>query len=170
MKERLITAGVLIVVLLFVGIIDNKFLTGLLIGVIAIGGYLEAEKLFNTKEKEIFYIAIASVVLALIISPLTAAVFAVIVSGAYIAYYQKDLNIISPIIYPILPVMILYALYVKNSMQVLWWLIVIVALTDSLAYFVGKNFAKKFIHQGFCATSPNKSWEGVIGGVVGATI
>ena len=170
MKERLITAGVLIVVLLFVGIIDNKFLTGLLIGVIAIGGYLEAEKLFNTKEKEIFYIAIASVVLALIISPLAAAVFAVIVSGSYIAYYQKDLNIISPIIYPILPVMILYALYVKNSMGIIGWLIVIVALTDSLAYFVGKNFAKKFIHQGFCATSPNKSWEGVIGGVVGATI
>ena len=170
MKERLVTSIVLIAILLLVGIIDNRLLTGLLIGVIAIGGYLEAEKLFNTKEKEIFYIAIASVVLALIISPLAAAVFAVIVSGAYIAYYQKDLNIISPIIYPILPVLILYALYVKNSMQVLWWLIVIVALTDSLAYFVGKNFAKKFIHQGFCPTSPNKSWEGVIGGVVGATI
>ncbi|AZV45927.1 CDP-archaeol synthase [Nautilia sp. PV-1] len=170
MKERLITSLVLIVILLLVGIIDNRFVTGLFIGAIAIGGVLEAQKLFKTEEREIFYIAAASVALSLIINPLAAAVFGVIVSASYIAYYQKDLKILSPVLYPLVSLMILYALYVKNSMGIIGWLIVIVALTDSLAYFTGKNFAKKFIPQGFCATSPNKSWEGVIGGVAGATV
>ncbi|GAB6074282.1 phosphatidate cytidylyltransferase [Nautilia lithotrophica] len=170
MKERLITSVVLIAILLLVGIIDNRFLTGLLIGAIAIAGYIEAQKLFKTEDKEIFYIAVASVLLSLIVNPFIALIFGVIVSASYIAYWQKDLKIISPVIYPLIPVMILYALYVKHGMGVIGWLIVIVALTDSLAYFVGKNFARKFIPSGFCKTSPNKSWEGVIGGVAGATI
>ncbi|WP_456479531.1 phosphatidate cytidylyltransferase [Nautilia sp.] len=170
MKERIITSVVLIAVLLLVGVIDNRFLTGVLTGAVAIAGYTEAEKLFNTKDKEIFYIAIASVVLSLIVNPFTALVFGVIVSASYIAYYQKDLNVISPVVYPLVPVMVLYALYVKQGMGIIGWLIVIVALTDSLAYFTGKNFARKFIPTGFCKTSPNKSWEGVIGGVAGATV
>jgi len=170
MKERLVTSVVLIAVLLIVGLIDNRFLTGLVIGAIAITGYMESQRLFETNEKEIFYIAAASVALSLIINPLTAAVFAVITSVSYVAYYQKDLRVVSPVLYPLLPVMIMYALYVKHGMGVIGWLIVIVALTDSMAYFVGKNFARKFIPQGFCATSPNKSWEGVIGGVSIATV
>jgi len=170
MKKRIVTSVVLIAVLLLVGIIDNRFLTGLFIGAIAIGGYLEAENLFKTKSKEIFYIATASVLLSLIVNPFTALVFGVVVSASYVAYYKKDLKIISPVIYPLVPLMILYALYLKHGMGTMGWLIVIVALTDSLAYFVGKNFARQFISKGFCPTSPNKSWEGVIGGVVGATI
>jgi phosphatidate cytidylyltransferase len=170
MKERILTSVVILAVLLVVGLINNRFLTGLVIGAIGIIGFLEAEKLFGEKEEKIFYIAVAAIVLSLIINPMTAAVFAVIVSASYVAYYQKDIKILSPILYPLLSVLVLYALYVKYGMGVLAWLIIIVALTDSLAYFVGKNFSRKFIEEGFCETSPNKSWEGVIGGVVGATI
>jgi phosphatidate cytidylyltransferase len=170
MKERLITSVVLIAVLLIIGIIDNRFVTGLFIGAVTVGGILEAQKLFKTEEKEIFYIAVASAVLSLIINPLAAAVFGVIVSASYIAYYQKDLKILSPVLYPLVPLMVLYALYVKHSMGIIGWLIVIVALTDSLAYLTGKNFAGKFISKGFCTASPNKSWEGVIGGIAGATV
>ncbi len=170
MKERIITSVVLIAVLLFVGIIDNRYLTGLLIGAIVVAGYMEAQNLFKTDEKEMFYISLAGVALSLIVNPFTALIFGVIVGASYIAYNQKDLKIISPVIYPFVPLMILYALYVKYGMGTLGWLIVIVALTDSLAYFMGKNFARQFISKGFCLTSPNKSWEGVIGGVAGATI
>jgi len=170
MKERIITSIIIIAVLLIVGLIDNKYLTGLLIVGIGILSFIEAQKLFNTFDEKIFYVVIVSLILSLIINPLIAAVFAVIVSASYIAYYQKDLNIISPVLYPIVSILVLYALYLKHSMGVIGWLIVIVALTDSFAYFVGKNFARKFINQGFCATSPNKSWEGVIGGVFFSTI
>jgi phosphatidate cytidylyltransferase len=170
MKERIITSIIIIAILLIVGLIDNKFLTGLLIGGIGLLGFFEAQKLFNTFDEKIFYVVLASLILSLIINPLIAAVFAVIVSASYIAYYQKDLKIISPVLYPIVSILVIYALYLKHSMGVIGWLIVIVALTDSFAYFVGKNFARKFINQGFCATSPNKSWEGVIGGVFVASV
>ena len=48
----------------------------------------------------------------------------------------------------------------------LLWLLVIVASTDIGAYFVGRTFGKTK----FCETSPNKTIEGVIGGVVFAVV
>jgi len=48
----------------------------------------------------------------------------------------------------------------------LLWLLVIVASTDIGAYFVGRTFGKTK----FCETSPNKTVEGVIGGVVFAVV
>ena len=115
MKERIITSIAIIAVLLIVGVIDNKYLTGMLIGGIGILSFFEAQKLFNTFDEKIFYVALASLILSLIINPLIAAVFAVIVSASYIAYYQKDLKIISPVLYPIISLLLLYELYLKNS-------------------------------------------------------
>ena len=46
------------------------------------------------------------------------------------------------------------------------WLLVIVAGADIGAYFVGKTIGKTK----FCETSPNKTVEGVAGGLVVATI
>ena len=46
-------------------------------------------------------------------------------------------------------------------------LIVVVGLTDTAAYFVGKSFGK---HPLAPVVSPNKSWEGAIGGFVGALL
>ncbi|MCH7960435.1 MAG: phosphatidate cytidylyltransferase [Candidatus Hydrogenedentes bacterium] len=46
-------------------------------------------------------------------------------------------------------------------------LIVVVALTDTAAYFVGKTFGK---HPLAPVISPNKSWEGAIGGFAGALL
>jgi len=169
MKERLITSVVLIVLLLAVGFIDNRYLTGLVIGAVAVFGYKEAEKLFNYASNEVFYTVIASVFLSILLNPMVGLVFGAVFTASYIAYYQKDLKLLSGILYPLMPVLVIYALYIKHSMASIGWLILIVALTDSLAYFVGKNFARKFIKQGFCKTSPNKSWEGVIGGVLIAT-
>jgi phosphatidate cytidylyltransferase len=46
------------------------------------------------------------------------------------------------------------------------WLLVVVAGADVGAYFVGKSKGKT----SFCETSPNKTLEGVAGGVVTASI
>jgi len=51
-------------------------------------------------------------------------------------------------------------------METLIWLVLIVALTDTAAYFVGKAVGKT----PFCEVSPKKTWEGVAGGVVVATL
>jgi len=170
MKERIVTSAVLILFLLIVGFIDNRILTGAVIGVLAVVSYFEASKLFGAEEKEIFYILLAGVLLCIAFNPFVAAVFAVVAGASYISYTQKDLNSLSPLIYPFISLMLLYALYIKYGMGIIGWLIVTVALTDSFAYFVGKHFGKKFINIGFCPTSPNKSWEGVFGGVSIASV
>ena len=51
-------------------------------------------------------------------------------------------------------------------MDTLLWLLVVVSGTDIGAYFVGKSIGKT----SFCKTSPNKTLEGVAGGIVTAAI
>ena len=50
-------------------------------------------------------------------------------------------------------------------MSSLLWLLAVVAFTDIGAYFVGKSIGKTQ----FCETSPNKTMEGVVGGIALAT-
>ena len=51
-------------------------------------------------------------------------------------------------------------------MESLLWLLVIVAGADIGAYFTGKRIGQTT----FCQTSPNKTLEGVAGGIVVATV
>ena len=170
MKERLITSIVLVAFLLVVGFINNVYLTNLVIAIITIAALYEAKYLFFIKDERVFYFLSFLSVLAIFISPLLLAVIGVIAVSGYVAYYQQDMNLISLSLYPFLPLMILEELYLKTGMQALFWLIVIIAITDSMAYLIGKNFGNKFIKEKFSITSPNKTWEGVIGGVVSGSI
>jgi len=170
MKERLITSIVLVVSLLVVGIINNIFLTNLVIALITILGLYEAQKLLDVNDEKVFYFLSIMSVLAIFINPLFIAVVSIVTIGGYIAFYQKDLNLISLGLYPFLSLMLLEALYLIGGMKALLWLIVIVALTDSMAYVIGKNFGRKFFNKEFSLTSPNKTWEGVLGGIVSGTI
>ena len=170
MKERLITSIVLVVFLLIVGLINNMYLTNLVIAIITIAALYEAKNLFSIKDERVFYFLSILSVLAIFISPLLIAVIGVISVSGYVAYYQKDINLISLALYPFLPLMILEELYLIGGMSSLLWLIVIVAITDSMAYVIGKNFGNKFIKEKFSITSPNKTYEGVIGGVVSGSI
>ena len=170
MKERLVTSIVLVVLLLLVGIINNVFLTNLVIALITIAGLYEAQKLFDVNDEKVFYFLSVMSVLAIFINPLFIAAVSIVAVGGYIAFYQKDLNLISLGLYPFLSLMLLEALYLTGGMKTILWLIVIVALTDSMAYVVGKNFGKKFFNKEFSLTSPNKTWEGVLGGIASGTI
>ena len=165
MKQRVITGILLVVFLLIIGVIDNPYLIKLVVSGITILGMIEAKKLFNVDDKNVFYFLSILSVLSIVISPFLIGIIGVLGVASYISYFQKDINLISISLYPFLPFMMLSALYLKTSILVIGWLILVVALTDSLAYFVGKSIGKKFIKKGFCKTSPNKSWEGVIGGV-----
>lgn len=170
MLDRIITSIGLIVLILIVGLVNNPYLTGLFVAIIAIIGMWEAKKLFSVKDENVFYFLSVMAILSIFSNPLFVGVVSVLVVGGYIAYYQKDLNLISLAFYPLVPLLMLLDLYHKTTMGMIGWLIVIIAATDSFAYVVGKNFARKFFKEGFCPTSPNKSWEGVIGGVVLGTI
>jgi len=169
MKERVITGVILVGLLLVVGLINNPYLVKFVIVLIAIASMYEARKLFGI-EKDVFYFLGVLSFFSIFINPLFIGIVGVLSIAGFIAFYQKDITLISLAFYPFLPLMILSELYVKTGVGMIGWLILIVALTDSFAYIVGKNFARRFFSQGFSLTSPNKSWEGVIGGVVIATI
>ena len=170
MKKRLITSIFLVGFLIVIGVVNNPYLTKLVIAFIAIVGMFEAKRLFDFNDDKVFYFLSLLSIGAVFVNPLFIGIFGVLSIGGYIAFYQKDLNTISIAFYPFLSLMILMMLYIYKGMAALGWLIVIVAMTDSLAYVIGKNFGKKFIKKGFCSTSPNKTWEGVIGGIISGSI
>ena len=63
--------------------------------------------------------------------------------------------------------MILFlGLYKDFGIYSVVWLIIVVAFTDTFAYFSGKYLGKTK----FSPTSPNKTWEGVAGGIIAGTI
>ncbi len=170
MKERIITSIALIVFLLIVGIINNRYLTELVISIITILAIFEAKNLFKIDDERIVYFLGFLSVISIFINPIFIAIVGIISIAGYIAFYQKNINLVSIGIYPFLSLMILEELYLKGGIRTILWLIIIVALTDSMAYVIGKNFGKKFINRQFSPTSPNKTWEGVIGGIVSGSI
>jgi len=169
-KERLITSIVLVAFLLIVGFLNNKYLTLLVISIISILAMFEAKKLFFIKEDFIFYFLSVLAIFTIFVNPFFIGVLGVLAVAGHIAFYQKDIKDVSLAIYPFLPLAILSALYLKGGIGIIGFLIVVVALTDSFAYIIGKNFGKKFISIGFSIASPNKTWEGVIGGVLVGSI
>ncbi len=82
-------------------------------------------------------------------------------------YSQRvDFKLLYPFLYPAAPFLFLLTLYNDFGMGTLIWLVLIVASTDIGAYFVGKSIGKRK----FSLTSPNKTVEGVAGGVAVATV
>lgn len=76
-------------------------------------------------------------------------------------------------VYIVLPLVLLHELMWDENMET-WTnylpvlsIFILVWTSDTFAYLVGKNFGK---HKLFVRISPNKSWEGFIGGLVFASI
>jgi phosphatidate cytidylyltransferase len=90
-----------------------------------------------------------------------------IIFASYLAYTKElDKKLFLPLFYPLAPMLFLFALYTNYGIEYLLWLVFIVAGADIGAYFVGKSIGKT----SFCATSPNKTLEGVSGGMLVAAI
>merc|ERR1711988_1761295 len=56
-----------------------------------------------------------------------------------------------------------------NILEGLFWFLLptsLVIMNDTAAYFVGFAFGKKFINRPLTALSPNKTWEGFVGGML----
>ena len=65
-----------------------------------------------------------------------------------------------------MPILALWQVYLDEGMIRLFLLILLVVLCDSGAYFIGKMLGKT----PFSQTSPNKTLEGVVGGVLCAVV
>ncbi len=167
-KERILTSVVLIAVALLVALADNTILTWVLFGAIYMVSFYEAMKLFGLSEKRYLVYALAIWLAALIYPNPDDIFYLVIIIALSMMVHKKDINlrVLAPFAYPTLSMLFLFALYKDFGMSTLVWLVAIVASADTGAYIVGKSIGK----HPFSKTSPNKTWEGVIGGILIATV
>ncbi len=167
-STRIKTGIVLFVSMLAIGYIDSYFIFWLVFGIMLLISISESKKLYSLKSDSIYvYTSILWLAAYFYPKPEDLIFIVAIVYASQLAY-KKTLNVhmFLPLLYPTASFLFLLALYSEYGTMTLLWLLVIVASTDIGAYFVGKSVGKTK----FCETSPNKTIEGVIGGVVFAVI
>ena len=168
-RERWITGLALIASALLVGYIDTKIVMWLYLGAFYMVGFNEAVKLFDVQQKSPYiYAGIIWIIAYFYPNPDDLFFLMAIVFGAKLAYTQEHekKKLILPFLYPAVGFLFMFMLYTTYGIDWIIWLLVIVAFTDVGAFFVGKSIGKTQ----FSPTSPNKTLEGVAGGVFFATL
>ncbi len=167
-KERVVTGFSLIGLVLLIGYIDNFFMMWAFLGLVYLLAFKEAQKLFEVKNDSLLIIALGVWVMAGIY-PYGDDLFVLAgVAYASAVAFNKELTWKNffPFIYPTAGMLFIFTMYQEYGVISLLWLLAVVALTDVGAYAVGKSMGKT----PFCETSPNKTMEGVVGGIVVATL
>ena len=167
-KQRVITGFGLLALILIVGFIDNLFLMWAFLGVVYLFAFAEAQKLFKVKNPSLILYAFGLWCLAGVY-PYGDDLFVLggVTYASAIAFDKKlTWDNFFPFIYPTAGMLFIFTMYQEYGVISLLWLLVVVAMTDVGAYTVGKNIGKT----PFCETSPNKTMEGVVGGIAVATL
>ncbi len=168
LMQRFRTALVLLIAVILIGYIDKFILTWLFLGAVYMLAFYEANALFGIKNNKLyFYALLIWVVAALYPYGDDLFVLAAVVFASFVAYNNDhDWRSFLPFMYPTAGMLFVLSMYSEYGVNALLWMLVVVALSDIGAYFVGKGIGKT----PFCPTSPKKTREGVIGGVAIATI
>jgi phosphatidate cytidylyltransferase len=167
-RQRILTGFVLLFVVVAIAFVDNLFVTWLFFGVVYLIAFWEAMALFDIKDNKYFVYAIALWLAAFVYPNPDDLTYIVVIVAISVMAYKKEVNfkLLAPFLYPTVAMLFLLALYKDFGMNSLIWLFIIVSSADIGAYIVGKSIGKT----PFSKTSPNKTREGVIGGIVIATI
>lgn len=167
-STRIKTGVALVLGLLVIGFIDSYALTWLVMGGIMMIALYEAMELFEVEDNSMYVYALLTWIVAYFYPNPVDLIFGLAIVFASILAYTKSLEkkLFLPLLYPLASFLFLLALYSTYGMSSLLWLLVVVAGADVGAYFVGKSYGETQ----FCETSPNKTLEGVVGGVVTAAI
>lgn len=167
-RERIITGFALLGAVLLIGIIDNFFIIWLILGLVYIIAFKEALDLFKIDNDALYLYAIGIWLIAGVF-PHSENLFLLLgVAYAGAVAYNKEISWKNflPFIYPTAGMLFVLGLYESFGIASLLWLLTVVAMTDVGAYIFGKSFGKTQ----FCETSPNKTLEGVFGGIAVATL
>ena len=167
-KERIVTGVALLAAVFVIGWIDNFYVMWFVFGVIYLLAFKEAIKLFGVEKDNLLPYA-AFLWLLTGIYPYGDDLFVLAGVGyASLVAYNKEVKWrdFFPFIYPTAGLLFIFSMYEEYGVLSLLWLLAVVALTDIGAYVVGKSIGKT----PFCETSPNKTLEGVFGGVAVATV
>lgn len=167
-KQRVLTGLVLLGIAVLTALMDSLFLTWAILGIAYLFSFHEAMKLFGEKDNKLYVYAVLIWAAAAFYTQPIGLIFVVLVIATSIMAHKKEVNYkaLAPFLYPSISMLFLFTLYKDFGINMLIWLVVVVATTDTAAYFVGKSVGKT----PFSPTSPNKTWEGVAGGISIATI
>ena len=168
LQQRVITGVALLALVGFIGWIDNFFMMWTFLGVIYIFAFYEAMKLFKLSSSGAYAWAVVLWLIAYIYPNHDDLFFliAIIFAGTLAYLHNFDKRLILPFLYPVSGILFFLTLYQDYGIRAMTWLLVTVAMTDIGAYFVGKAIGKTK----FSDTSPNKTLEGVFGGIFIATV
>ena len=168
-RERIVTGVALVVALLIIGLINNFYLMWSVFGIIYLLAFKEALKLFEIPYSNKIFLPAVFLWIITAFYPYGDDLF-VLAGVAYASgvAYNKDISwkYFFPFIYPTAGMLFIFTMYQEYGVISLLWLLITVAMTDVGAYAVGKSIGKT----PFCQTSPNKTMEGVIGGIVVASL
>lgn len=167
-SERITTGLALLASVFIIGLINNFFIMWLVFGAVYLLAFKEAIKLFEVENDGLIPFAIG-IWLVAGIYPYGDDLFVLAgVAYASMVAFNKDVEWkdFFPFIYPTAGMLFMFTMYQEYGVLSLLWLLAVVALTDVGAYAVGKSIGKTK----FCETSPNKTMEGVVGGVAVATL
>jgi len=167
-KQRIDTAVVLLAAFLIIGIFNNFWLIWLALGVVYITAYKEVNALFGVENQDLYILAAVLWAVAAFY-PKADDLFLItaLIGGSYYAYNPKtEWRNILGFIYPTAGMLFMLALYAEYGIYAFFWMIAIVSGADVGAYVVGKSIGKTK----FSETSPNKTLEGVLGGVAVGTV
>lgn len=166
-KERIFWGLVMSVAVIFIALIDDFWVCFAVFAVLLYFAFDEAKKLFETPSANVIFVFLAFILGSISKEPLAFGILLFLAVVGYLVYVKaRTLKASLPYLYPVVPIFALWQLYLSQGMFELFWLIFIVVICDSGAYFIGKLIGST----PFSPTSPNKTREGVIGGVLLATI
>jgi len=167
-RERIITGLALVAGVLTIGFVDNFWLMWLVLGGVYLTAFKESSKLYGVEKNSLMFYA-ATIWIVSAFYPYGDDLF-VLAGVAYASAVAFNKNIswddFLPFIYPTAGMLFIFTMYQEYGVMALLWLLIVVAMTDVGAYAVGKSIGKT----PFCETSPNKTMEGVVGGIVVATL
>ena len=147
--------------------IDTLFIMWLFLGTFCMFAFHEAMQLFKVSSSGAYVWALILWIMAYFYpSPDLFFLIAIIVASSLAYLHNFEKRLILPFLYPMSGMLFILALYHDHGITALLWLLVTVAITDIGAYFTGKAIGKTK----FSDTSPNKTLEGVFGGVLLSTI
>ena len=168
LQQRIITGIALLALVGFIGWIDNFFIMWVFLGVIYMFAFYEAMKLFKlVAPPAYFWAALLWIIAYFYPNPDDLFFFIAIIFASSLAYLHNfDKRLLLPFLYPVSGILFFLILYQDFGIASMFWLLVTVALTDIGAFFTGKAIGKTK----FSDTSPNKTLEGVFGGIILATV
>ena len=166
-QQRVLTGVGLLALVGFIGWMDNFFLMWVFLGTIYIFAFHEAMKLFKLSSSGAYVWAVVLWLIAYIYPNPDDLFFliAIIFAGTLAYLHNFDKRLILPFLYPVSGILFFLVIYQDYGIHAMAWLLVTVAVTDTSAFFVGKAIGKTK----FSDTSPNKTLEGVFGGILLAT-